>query len=178
MKIKHISAIFIGITSFFILVFFDQITKRLAVLNLKNQEPFILIKNVFQLCYLENRGAAFGILQGRRIFFLIITCIILFLLAYCYVRAPYSRKFRFLRVILVMVSAGAVGNLIDRFYQGYVIDFFYFNLINFPIFNMADIYVTCAAVLFAILVIFRYKESDLTELIQCLRISKKKDDSK
>ena len=174
MKIKHISAIFVGIISFFILVFFDQITKRLAVLNLKNQEPFILIKNVFQLCYLENRGAAFGILQGRRIFFLIITCIVLFVLAYCYVRAPYTKKFRILRVILVMVAAGAVGNFIDRFSRGYVVDFLYFNLINFPIFNMADIYVTCAAVLFAVLIIFRYKEPDLTDLMQNLRLSKKK----
>lgn len=172
MKEKKLPIIFFGVISFFVLVFLDQITKKLAVLHLKNQEPFILIKNVFQFFYLENRGAAFGILQGKRAAFIILTVIILFLLAYCYVRMPYVKKFLRLRLVIILISAGAVGNFIDRTTQGYVVDFFYFNLINFPIFNVADIYVTCSAVLLAVLILFGYKEQDLTELAQSLRISK------
>ena len=175
MKIKHISSIFVGVITFFILVFLDQMIKRLAVLRLKNQDPVILIKNVFQLFYLENHGAAFGILQGKRFFFLIITVIIILVLAYCYVRVPYTKKFRILRVVFVMLAAGAIGNFIDRIAQGYVVDFFYFNLIDFPIFNVADIYVTCSAILLAVLIIFRYKEADITELTNSLKITKKRE---
>lgn len=173
MKTKHISSIFLGILSFFLLVFFDQLTKDFAVLHLKNQDPVILIKNVFQLYYLENRGAAFGILQGKRSIFIVITIVILFLLAYCYVRIPYDKKFRSLRIVIVLIAAGAVGNFIDRISQGYVVDFFYFNLINFPIFNVADIYVTCSAILLVVLILFLYKEQDLTELAQSLKLQKK-----
>ena len=63
-------------------------------------------------------------------------------------------------VILIFFVAGAIGNLIDRIVNNYVVDFFYFKLINFPIFNVADIYVTVAAFAFIILGIFYYKEED------------------
>ena len=61
-----------------------------------------------------------------------------------------------------MIMAGAFGNLIDRVFRGYVVDFFYFSLINFPIFNVADIYVTVAAFMFIILGLFYYKEEDFS----------------
>lgn len=173
MKKEKISIGFFGLISFLVLVVLDQITKKLAVLHLKNQEPFILIKNVFQLCYLENRGAAFGILQGKRPVFIVITLIILFVIVYCYLKAPYTKKFMCLRVVLILIAAGAVGNFIDRTLNGYVVDFFYFELINFPIFNVADIYVTCAAIFLVILVLFGYKEQDLNELVRSLGFSKK-----
>lgn len=158
-----------GVIGFIILVLADQWTKKLAVLHLKDQDPIVLVKNVFELYYLENRGAAFGIFQGKRVVFLIITVIILAVLAYCFWRIPYTRKFVTLRGILVLIAAGAVGNFIDRMCNGYVVDFFYFKAINFPIFNVADIYVTCSAVFLAILLIFRYKEKDLNELLKSLK---------
>ena len=65
-----------------------------------------------------------------------------------------------LKVILLLFVAGAIGNLIDRICQNYVVDFFYFKLIDFPIFNVADIYVTVAAIMFIVLCLFYYKEED------------------
>ena len=70
-----------------------------------------------------------------------------------------SRYF-WLRFCAVLVCAGAIGNMIDRIRLNYVIDFFYFSLIDFPIFNVADCYVVVACVLFAILVLFYYKDED------------------
>lgn len=67
-----------------------------------------------------------------------------------------------MRCVVVFIAAGAVGNMIDRLFYGYVIDFFYFSLIDFPIFNVADCYVVVAAFFAAILVGFYYKEEELT----------------
>ena len=159
----------IGVIAFFILIVIDQITKKAAVLHLKDQQPVELIKNVFQLYYLENRGAAFGIMQGRKPFFIAITIIILIVIVYVYAKMPVLKKYVLLRVLLVLIAAGAVGNFIDRFVQGYVVDFFYFSAINFPIFNVADIYVTCSAIVLILTVLFYYKDQDLKELGNALK---------
>ena len=66
-----------------------------------------------------------------------------------------------LHVALVFITSGAIGNLIDRVRLDYVVDFIYFSLINFPIFNVADIYVTLSTIYLVILLLFVYKESDL-----------------
>jgi len=139
----------------------DQLTKILVVENLKDREPFILIKGVFELQYLENRGAAFGILENQKIFFIISGVIILAGIGYVYTRIPDSRKYMPLRIVSILMAAGAVGNMIDRIRNSYVIDFLYFKLIDFPIFNVADCYVTIAAGLLMVLFLFIYKESDL-----------------
>ena len=160
---------FIAIIAVVAGVLFDQWTKLLVLTHLKGHDSYIVIKNVFELYYLENRGAAFGIFQGKRVIFLIITIIILLFLAYCFWRIPYTRKYATLRGVLVLIAAGAVGNFIDRMYNGYVVDFFYFKVINFPIFNVADIYVTCSAIFLAVLLIFCYKEEDLNQLLKSLK---------
>ena len=147
-----------------LLVALDQWTKYLAVLFLKDQDPFVIIDGVFELHYLENRGAAFGILQGQKVIFLICTVLVLAVLAFYYNRMPLEKKYQPLRAVGVLLGAGAVGNLIDRMVQSYVVDFFYFELINFPIFNVADIYVTTAAVALIVLVIFFYKDEDFVFL--------------
>jgi signal peptidase II len=163
MKKKTLSAV-LGILFFLILIWADRITKNLAVLHLKDQPEMPLIRGIFVLQYLENRGAAFGILQGRRLPLILITIIILAVVLYVYARAPYTRKFIFLRVILVLVGAGAVGNFVDRISNGYVVDFLYFKAINFPIFNVADIYVVAAAVLLIYAVLFLFQEEDFAAL--------------
>ena len=66
-----------------------------------------------------------------------------------------------LRAVALFIASGAVGNMIDRVALGYVVDFFYFELIDFPIFNVADIYVTCATIILAILILFYYKDEEL-----------------
>ncbi len=168
MKRKCLSA-GAGLLALIVLVVLDQLSKQWAVSNLKGQDPVIWIPQVFQLYYLENRGAAFGILQGQRSVFIVITLVVLILIAFLYVRLPYTAKYRALRVLLVFITAGAIGNFIDRAAQNYVVDFFYFNLIDFPVFNVADIYVTCATILLVLLVLFRYKDEDITEILDSLK---------
>lgn len=149
-----------GLLSAAVLVILDQVTKYLAVANLKNQNPINIIKGVFQLSYLENRGAAFGILQGKVWVIVIFVTVILAGIGWLYLKTPMENRYRPIRIIMVMMAAGAVGNLIDRVIHNYVIDFLYFELIDFPVFNVADCYVTVAAALLIILVLFYYKEED------------------
>lgn len=146
------------------LVALDQLTKYAAVVNLKGQEPFVLWEGIFELSYLENRGAAFGVLQGKKIIFLFITILFLVLLIWFFHRLPRTKHFLPLHLISVLIGAGAIGNMIDRIWHNYVIDFFYFSLIDFPIFNVADIYVTVSCVLIIFFMLFFYKEEDWEQI--------------
>ncbi|MDD6305593.1 MAG: signal peptidase II [Clostridiales bacterium] len=144
-----------------LLIGFDQLTKYWAVSGLKDKDAFVLWNGVFELRYLENRGAAFGILQGQKWPLVIFTIVILAILIYVFLnKIPMGKKFFFLDLISILFFAGAIGNFIDRIAQDYVIDFFYFCLIDFPIFNVADIYVTVAAFLLIVLGFFYYKDED------------------
>ncbi len=145
----------------FLLIMADQITKHFAITNLKNHEPWVLWEGVFELHYLENRGAAFGMLQGQKFFFIFIAAVILGIIVYVLWKMPYQKRYVKLHITLVFIASGALGNLIDRVRYDYVVDFLYFSLINFPVFNVADIYVTLAAFALAALLLFVYKESDL-----------------
>ena len=149
-----------AIVLFAVLVGLDLMTKLWAQ-NTLPEKPISLIQGVFELRYLENRGAAFGLLQNQRTFFIILTIIFLAAMVYAYMRIPSDKKYLPLRLLVIIVSAGAFGNFYDRLKLTYVRDFLYFSLIDFPIFNVADIYVTCSAVAFFILVVFVYKEDDL-----------------
>jgi signal peptidase II len=82
-------------------------------------------------------------------------------MCYIFVRIPSGSYMLPIRVLIPVVTAGAIGNFIDRLMFGYVRDFLYFSLINFPIFNVADIYVTCSVFVLAYLILFHYKEEDL-----------------
>ena len=144
-----------------VLVWLDQWTKGLAVTHLKGQEPFVLWEGVFELSYLENRGAAFGMFQGQKVMFLLCTVLILGLVVFYYQRLPEGRRFYPIRLVGILLVAGAIGNLIDRTVNSYVVDFFYFKLIDFPVFNVADCYVTVGAALLAVLILFYYKEEEL-----------------
>ena len=145
----------------------DQYTKYLAVAQLK-EAPISIIDGVFELHYLENRGAAFGMLQNKQWFFLLITVVILALIARMYIKLPRTKRVIPLRICLIFVTAGAIGNMIDRIRLNYVIDFLYFELIDFPIFNVADIYVTVSTFFIAFLVMFYYKEAEFDEFMKCI----------
>ncbi len=149
-----------AIVLFAVLVGLDLMTKLWAQ-NTLPEKPISLIQGVFELRYLENRGAAFGLLQNQRTFFIILTIIFLAAMVYVYMRIPSDKKYLPLRLLVIIVSAGAFGNFYDRLTLTYVRDFLYFSLIDFPIFNVADIYVTCSAVAFFIMIVFVYKEDDL-----------------
>lgn len=141
----------IFILGILILVFLDQLTKWLVVLKLKPIHDFPIINGIFHLTYVENRGAAFGILQGKRLFFILITTVIMIFIAIYYRRLPKESKYHWMRLALILLEAGAIGNLMDRVRLNYVVDFLYFKLIDFPVFNFADI---CVVVGTAIICIF------------------------
>ena len=107
------------------LVFADQFTKYIAVLKLKNQPAFSIIDGVLEFNYLENRGAAFGMLQNQKIFFVFVALIFLGVIAYVLIKVPYEKKYRRLHVLLILIAGGAIGNLIDRLRLDYVVDFIY-----------------------------------------------------
>jgi len=157
---KKVLCLFLDIIFFAGLVYLDQITKALAVKHLKDQPAFVLMDGVFELHYLENRGAAFGMLQNQKVLFVVIAAIMMVVITYMLIRLPRNKHYVPLEILLVLIASGAVGNLIDRVSLNYVVDFFYFKLINFPIFNVADIYVSVSCVLLAVLLIFFYKEND------------------
>lgn len=168
--------ILLGIVLSALLIGIDQLTKYLAVVYLRGKESFVILRGVFELQYLENRGAAFGMLQGKKTFFMIITILMMLLLIYVFVRIPLEKHYYALHGICIALFSGAIGNFIDRIKLDYVVDFFYFSLIDFPIFNFADIYVTCAMFVFVILFLFYYKEKDLDNLSGWLFPRKKRSD--
>lgn len=139
-----------------ILIGIDQWTKYLAYIKLRPVGNLGLIDGFIGLRYTENRGAAFSILQGQQLFLVAVSAIVSLLLIYLILRAK-RRKLPFtVRFAYGVLLAGAVGNLIDRLMRGYVIDFLEFQWISFPVFNVADMYVTGAAVLIgALLLLFK-----------------------
>lgn len=187
MNLKSKKQIMFSVIFVNVLIFLDQITKKIAEIYLKGRDSIPIIKNVFELKYLENTSAAFGMdpisflhkifnfevfnsnpelyLNIKMGFFYILTISIILLFCFMYTKVPNGKRFVYIDYILLFFIAGAIGNLIDRISQQYVIDFLYFKLINFPIFNMADIYVTCAAFAMIILGIFYYKDEDIEKIL-------------
>lgn len=151
-----------GLFALLFLLGVDQVTKYLAALYLKDGKALSLISGVFELRYLENYGAAFGVLQNQRLFLLVVTFAVLLIICFFYWKIPLEKRYLPMRYTVICIAAGAVGNMIDRFLYGYVIDFFYFRLIDFPIFNVADCYVVIAAFTAVVLISFYYKEEELT----------------
>ena len=145
------------------LIILDQVSKYAAAVHLKGKDPVILIPSVLKLQYLypENRGIAFGLMQGGTVLFSVIAFLLLGLLLLLYFRMPGTRRMLPLFTGGALLFSGAAGNLIDRIVRGYVIDFIYFCLIDFPVFNVADICVVTGSVVLAFLVLFVYKEEEL-----------------
>lgn len=142
-------------------ILLDQWTKWLVVVNLKGQPAYVIWDGVFEFLYSENRGAAFGMLQGRQGFFFVIAALVIAVVGYMMVKMPVDRRFVPLWTCLMFIVSGAVGNMIDRVRLGYVVDFLYFSLIDFPIFNVADCYVTVSTFSLVLLLMFFYKEHEL-----------------
>lgn len=136
------------------IVLLDQLTKGLCRAYLKNTESGTIpvIKNVFHITYVENRGAAFSILQNQRWLFIAITIVISCVMFYYLLHM--RKRHDVLTISICLILGGAIGNLIDRIWRGYVVDFFDFRLINFAVFNIADSAVVVGAILFCAYLIF------------------------
>lgn len=141
-----------------LLVFiFDIMTKLAVELNMFDKS-IPIIEGVFHLTYVENRGIAFGLFSDARILFIIISILVLIALAALYSRMP--NRTNWLRIGTSLIYGGAMGNLLERMAKGYVVDFLDFRIINFPVFNFADIAVCVGAVLLVIHFIICDKKND------------------
>jgi len=139
----------------------DQITK-LLIEALKDKPDIDVVHGVFSFTYVENRGAAFGMMHGQRVFFVIIAIVVFAVISYVLVKVPNEKKYIKLEVVLSFIVAGAIGNMVDRFFLGYVRDFIYFYCIDFAVFNVADIYITCGTAILVILILWVYKDDDFS----------------
>ena len=155
-----------GIILLFVLTILDRLSKIWAAKTLSQGFDIVIIPRVLELHYLENTGAAFSILTGKILFFLIITIIMCVFIVYVMINTPNESKFAPFWYCLIFLLAGALGNFYDRLFYHYVVDFISFVLINFPIFNIADIYVTVSMAMLIILILFVYNDEDLGLIFQ------------
>lgn len=142
------------ILNFIIIIFCiaaDQITKLLAESKLMGISTYPLIENIFHFTYVENRGAAFGMLSDHRWVFMLLSVVgIALVLVYLIVTKPKSW---WARLALCFIVGGGVGNMIDRIGRGYVIDFIDCRFIDFYVFNVADSFVCVGCAMFIIAVL-------------------------
>lgn len=150
--------------SMLLLIFLDQAVKLYIDSNYKVGETTPVIKNVFHITYVVNEGAAWSSFSGKTVMLLSVTAVILVAVIMAYVVFLKKDMFKPLRVLMVFLASGAIGNMIDRFTKGYVVDMFDFKLIHFPVFNVADIYVTCSVIIGMILILFKYNDDDFAAL--------------
>lgn len=143
-------------------VILDQLTKWLAVKYLTDVATIPIINDILHLTYLENTGAAFGILKNNRWVFLVISTIAIIAIVFYIAKRPPKNKW--LGIGLSFIVGGGIGNMIDRILLGYVVDFIDFRLINFAIFNVADSFVCVGAVLVMIYVLFFYEDTGKKEV--------------
>lgn len=138
------------------LVSIDQAVKFICIKHLLPIGSVTVIKNFFYFTYVENKGAAFGSFEGGRLFFIIITAVVIIAAAVYYYKKLAGVNNNFLKVSIIMIVSGGIGNLIDRVFRGYVVDMFHFVFWghSFAVFNVADILVVCGTILLFLIVIF------------------------
>ena len=144
-----------------LLIIADQVTKYFTVSMLKPVGSVEIIKNILSFTYVENRGAAFGILQNARWVFIVLTTIaVAAIIIYLLKEKPKDKT---LTCSLSLILAGAIGNMIDRILKGFVVDMIEVTFIDYPVFNFADCCVVIGAILLGIYIIFIYKEPQKEE---------------
>lgn len=153
----------------FVLLGLDQLVKYWVRTELSGGREIVIIPSIIKFTYVKNTGAAFGILKGQVFPLAIVSVAALSILLWFYHRVPKSKRFAPLKLIIVFVTAGALGNLIDRIVYGFVTDFIYFELIDFPVFNIADMYLTVSVFFLILLSLFYYKEDEF----DCFSIKQK-----
>lgn len=136
---------------FLILLIADQAVKHLIRTTMVEGQSIPIIANIFHITYIENPGAAFGILANQRILFLVLTALIVGIMIYLYFSLQNKKSLT--AISLGIVVSGAIGNFIDRFLQGTVTDFLDFRI--WPIFNIADICICIGLVFICYFVIIK-----------------------
>lgn len=144
-----------------IVVIADQISKYFAINKLKGAVSHVIIPGFLKFTYVENYGAAFGILKNKKLFFVITTLIIVIFISIFLIKYYYNINI-FMRIGLSLLLGGAIGNFIDRIRFGYVVDFInvrLFNSYNFPVFNIADISIVIGTIIILGLTLFNKQEA-------------------
>ncbi|MBQ3295096.1 MAG: signal peptidase II [Erysipelotrichaceae bacterium] len=142
-----------------ILVIIDQYVKNLVVTNIELGKQIPLIDNFFSLTYVRNYGAGFSILQNERVFLTVLSIIAIAVLSYLLIKAKKNDTLSIFSYILII--SGALGNLIDRIRLGYVVDFLDFKIFgyDYPVFNLADSFITVGCFILIIMVILETKNA-------------------
>ena len=135
------------------IIIFDQITKHFAAQILQDSQPVTLISGIISLSYHENSGAAWGILSDKRWVFMIISFIAIIAMTFYLIYSRNQEQSKLLTISLSFFLGGGIGNMIDRIRLEYVIDFLRFDFVEFPIFNVADSFITVGAGLMALFLI-------------------------
>lgn len=130
-----------------LIIFLDQSTKFLAKQNLQLNESIAIIKNVLRLTYITNTGSAFGLFKDLNLIFILFSFIVIIAI-FCYLKKVKENE-RLLQFTAGLLLGGTIGNLIDRLFYGYVIDFIDFRI--WPVFNAADSFITISVIFLIIL---------------------------
>jgi len=132
-----------------LMIIFDQLTKILVINNLSVNESFIIISNFFKFCYIKNYGISFGIFSGKSIMIVLLTIIIIGYMIYENIKNESSKL---LNVSTLLILGGAFGNLYDRIFRGYVVDYVSFTIFGneMAIFNLADIFITFGVIIYIV----------------------------
>ncbi|MDR1066015.1 MAG: signal peptidase II [Clostridiales bacterium] len=149
--------IIIDVLALAALIAVDQVTKFLALKYLAPVESVTVIEGLLDLAFVRNNGAAFGLFQGARWFFIGLAVLIIGAIVYYYLKNRKNENFTFVRISLLLITSGAIGNFIDRFATGYVVDFFNVRFIQFPVFNVADIYIVVGTIMLIVYIVFFMK---------------------
>ncbi len=170
---KKIGRVLVPLVSVLIMVGLDQWIKYLTILYLSDGREVKVLGDALVITYVQNRGMAWGLFQNGQVIFAILTPIAIAAILFLYVRTPWEKEYRPIRIAEVMLIGGAIGNLIDRIFRfdptdgkifhGYVVDMIYVKAIKFPVFNVADMFVTVAFFLMIFLLIFVYNEDEFNK---------------
>ncbi len=169
MKKEKIVKFIISMLAAGVLVLLDRLSKVWAEEFLRDNGPVVLIDRVLEFRYAQNTGIAFGLFQGLGVVFIVLTVLLSVILVLLIYKLPSGKHYLPLNIIFTLILGGALGNLWDRVFQSYVTDFIYIRLINFPIFNVADICVSLGIVALLFYLLFFYKDSELKGLFSFRR---------
>ena len=170
---KKIGRVLVPLISVLIMIGLDQWTKYLTIQYLSDGREVKVLGDALVLTYVQNRGMAWGLFQNGQMIFAILTPLAIAAILFLYLRTPWEIEYRPIRIAEVMLIGGALGNLIDRIFRydpfdgslfhGYVVDMIYVKAIHFPVFNVADMFVTVAFFLMIFLLLFVYNEDEFNK---------------
>lgn len=155
MRYAKTKKVIISLLIAFLIVVLDQLTKfHISMIMTPYSDEKKVLSDLLVLRYIKNSGAAWGSFSSMTTVLIVVSIVLIIGLGYYYFKIINDDEKRVLRVLIAFVIGGAIGNLIDRVRFGYVIDFIYVKCINFPVFNVADIFVTVSMFVMIFIILF------------------------